>query len=214
MPNGEHDLASRVLLLEGNDDLHVVTHICIRSSIPDFKIEPKGSIDELLNTIPYEIAVGERTVLGIMLDANDHPAGRWQAVADRLRKTGIELPSFPQPEGVVIDSEPSTGLPRVGVWMMPDNQSPGELEGFLKEMLPPSDPVWPLAQAYIDGIPMPHRKFQGGKRLRAQVHAWLAAGEDPRPPGLAIGAHDLAIDGPLCVRFADWLRRLFSEPQP
>ena len=131
MPNGEQYPASRMLLVEGNDDLHVVTHICIRASIPNFEIETKGSIDELLDSIPYEIEVGERTVLGIMLDANGNPEGRWQAIAGRLRKAGIELPSFPQHEGVVIDSAPSTGLPCVGVWMMPDNQSPGELEDFL-----------------------------------------------------------------------------------
>ena len=42
MPNGEQDPPSRMLLVEGNDDLHVVTHICIRASIPDFTIEKKG----------------------------------------------------------------------------------------------------------------------------------------------------------------------------
>ena len=212
MPNGEQDPPSRMLLVEGNDDLHVVTHICIRASIPNFEIETKGSIGELLDSIPYEIEVGERTVLGIMLDADGNPAGRRQAVADRLGKAGIELPSFPQPEGVVIDSDPSTGLPRVGVWMMPDNQSLGELEDFLAAMIPADDPVWPISQEYIDGIPPEHRKFQEGKRLRAQVHAWLAAQEEPRPPGLAIQTQDLDIDGPLCVRFTEWLRALFGEP--
>lgn len=212
MPNGEQDPASRALLVEGNDDLHVVTHTRIRVSIPDFKCVPKGGKDELLESIPYEATVGERVVLGIMLDANGNPARRWQAIADRLRKTGVELPSFPQPEGVVIDSDPSTGLPRVGVWMMPDNQSPGELEDFLAAMIPADDPVWPLAQEYIDDIPLEHRKFQEGKRLGAQVHAWLAAQEEPRPPGLAIKTQDLDIDGSLCVRFTAWLRDLFGEP--
>lgn len=214
MPNSEQDSASRVLLVEGSTDEHVARHIRIRASIPEFKIDPKGSVEELLASIPDEVRVDGRAALGVMLDANDHPAGRWQAMADRLRKAGIDLPSFPQPKGIVIDSDPSKGLPRVGVWMMPDNESSGELEDFLKEMLPPNDPVWPHAQAYIDGIPQPHRKFQEGKRLRAQVHAWLAAREDPRLPGLAIRAHDLEIGGPLCLRFTAWLRDLFGEPPP
>lgn len=47
MPNGEQGSATRMLLVEGNDDLHVVTHIRIRASIPKFEIETKGSIDEL-----------------------------------------------------------------------------------------------------------------------------------------------------------------------
>ena len=79
-------------------------------------------------------------------------------------------------------------------------------------MIPVDNPVWPLAQRYIDDIPLEHRKFQEGKRLRAQVHAWLAAQEEPRPPGLAIKTQDLDIDGPLCVRFTAWLRALFGEP--
>ena len=204
----------RILLVEGATDKHVVSHICAKLSptIPQFHIEAKNGVSQLLDAIYQAVIIPERTVLGIMLDANDHPAGRWQAIADRLRKAGIELPSFPQPEGVVIDSDPSTGLPCVGVWMMQDNQSPGELEDFLKEMIRDDDPVWPLAQRYIDGIPPEHRKFQEGKRLRAQVHAWLAAQEEPRPPGLAIKTQDLDIDGSLCVRFTAWLRDLFGEP--
>lgn len=208
--------SEKALLVEGVTDKHVVLNICAESSpqIPKFSVFDQGNIDRLLDAVYLEATNGERTVLGIMPDADDHPAGRWQAVADRLRKAGIELPSFPQPEGVVIPGDPSKGLPRVGVWMMPDNKSSGELEDFLKKMLPPNDPVWPLARAYINGIPKPHRKFQEGKTLRAQIHAWLAAGEDPRPPGQAIGAHDLAIGAPLCVRFTAWLRDLFGEPSP
>lgn len=202
----------RILLVEGATDKHVVSHICAKLSptIPQFHIEAKNGVSQLLDAIYQAVIIPERTVLGIMLDANDHPDRRWLGVANRLRKAGIELPSFPQPEGVVVDSDPSTGPPRVGVWMMPDNQSPGELEDFLAAMIPADDPVWPLAQEYIDDIPLEHRKFQEGKRLGAQVHAWLAAQEEPRPPGLAIKTQDLDIDGSLCVRFTEWLRDLFG----
>lgn len=206
--------SEKALLVEGVTDKHVVFNICAESSpqIPVFSVFDQGNIDRLLDSVYMEVTNGERTVLGIMLDANDHPEGRWQAMEVRLRKAGIALPSFPQTEGVVMDSVPSLGLPRVGVWMMPNNESPGELENFLAEMIPGDDAVWPLAEAYINGIPTDHREFQEGKTLRAQVHAWLAAREDPRPPGLAIGTHDLEIGGPLCVRFTAWLRDLFGEP--
>ena len=203
----------KLLLVEGETDKHVALNIRAKlpPPIPEFDIEAKDGVRRLLDAIYQAVTIGERTVLGIMLDANGNPAGRRQAVADRLRKAGIELPD-PSPAGVVIPSDPATGLPRVGVWMMPDNQSPGELEDFLKEMIPNDDSVWPLAQRYIEDIPPEHRKFQEAKRLRAQVHAWLAAQENPRPPWQAIGARDLAIDGPLCVRFAAWMRDLFGEP--
>lgn len=207
-------VSPKALLVEGATDRHVVLNILARSSpqISAFVTFDQGNIDRLLDSIYMEVTNGERTAVGIMPDANDHPGDRWESVKGRLRKAGVDPPPDLPRDGVVIDGAPSEGLPRVGVWMMPDNQSPGELEDFLKGMLPPDDPVWPLAQEYIDGIPPEHREFQEGKRLRAQIHAWLAAREDPRPPGQAIGAHDLAIDGLLCVRFTDWLRRLFGEP--
>ena len=200
----------RILLVEGATDKRVVSHICAKLSppIPEFHIEAKNGVSQLLDAIYQAVIIPERTVLGIMLDANDHPDRRWLGVVNRLRKAGVEPPPTPPTDGII----PTTGLPRVGVWMMPDNQSPGELEDFLKEMIRDDDPVWPLAQRYIDDIPLEHRKFQEGKRLRAQVHAWLAAQEEPRPPWQAIGVHDLAIDGPLCERFTEWLRQLFSEP--
>ncbi len=202
----------KLLLVEGKTDEHVVHNIRAKlsPSIPEFSISAKDGINPLLGAIYEAVQNEERTVLGIMLDANEHPDRRRQAVADKLRETGIELPG-PSPAGVVIPSDPVTGLPRVGVWMMPDNQSPGELENFLSEMIPAGDPVWPLAKGYIDGIPPEHRKFKD-KHLQAQVHAWLAAQEEPRPPGLAIKTQDLDIDGPLCVLFTEWLRDLFGEP--
>ena len=101
-------------------------------------------------------------------------------------------------------------MPRVGVWLMPDNQSPGELEDFVAQMIPDGDPVWPLSQDYIDGIPVSDRKFAHGKTLRAKIHAWLAAREDPRQMGLAIRARDLDIGGDLCTRFTAWLDMLFG----
>ena len=93
---------------------------------------------------------------------------------------------------------------------MPDNASPGELEDFVSQMIPPGDPVWPISQDYIERIPPEDRKFADGKTLRAQLHAWLAAREDPRQMGLAIRARDLNTDGELCQRFIKWLERLFA----
>ena len=101
-------------------------------------------------------------------------------------------------------------MPRVGVWLMPDNESPGELEDFVAQMIPDGDPVWPLSQDYIDGIPVSDRKFTAGKTLRAKIHAWLAAREDPRQMGAAIGTYDLDIGGDLCTRFTAWLDMLFG----
>ena len=151
-------------------------------------------------------------------------------MANRLRAENIEVPSSPELAGTIIDS-----TPRVGIWLMPNNTSPGELENFVSEMIPADDPVWPLSETYIDDIPQAQRKFTEKKILRAKIHlcnvsrinrmrlftekkilrakihAWLATREDPRQMGAAIGAHDLQVDGTLSTAFANWLQRLFER---
>ena len=198
-----------ILMVEGQNDKHVVRHIRDRLSLkPTFHIQDSDGLDPLLETVGAEInARGEEGTLGILVDANDDPAARWHAVASRLLEEGIAVPREPDPSGTIIDT---LDKPRVGIWLMPDNTSTGELEDFVAQMVPDEDPVWPLSQRYIEGIPAVDRKFAAHKTLRAQIHAWLAAREDPRQMGLAIRARDLDVDGPLCQKFVAWLTNLFG----
>ena len=196
-----------VLLVEGPDDKHVIWQICNRSpETPDFYIQDRGGVEPLLDAIGAELNAPERRVLGILTDADDDLLARWAAITNRLAEEGVQVPNSPEPSGMVIDT---VGKPRVGIWLMPDNSINGELENFVEQMIPADDSVWPLAQQYIDGIPPMDRKFADNKTLRAQIHAWLAAREDPRQMGLAIRTRDLDVANPLSRRFLDWLSRLF-----
>ena len=200
------DNNDRVLLVEGADDEHVVWHLCNRhQAIPEFSIRDKKGIEGLLEDIGLEILDPRRKAVGILVDANDDLDARWNAVANRLREENIEVPSDPEPTGTIIDS-----TPRVGIWLMPNNESPGEIENFVSEMIPNDDSVWRLSKDYIDGIPEADRKFTEKKILRAKLYAWLATREDPRQMGAAIGARDLHVDGTLSRAFANWLRKLFE----
>ncbi len=203
-PSGS--LPSNVLLVEGVNDKHVVRHICQRLEVAiSFCTKEKDSVEQVLDAIDTEIQAPDLQAMGILVDANDDVGARWEAVKGRLALANVALPNNPVPAGTIID-----GDPRVGVWLMPDNRSTGELENFVAEMIPCQDPNWPLSRAYIDGIPCAERKFSKKKKLRAQVHAWLAAREDPRQMGTAIRAHDLNVDGALCQAFVCWLERLFG----
>ena len=200
------DNNDRVLLVEGPNDKHVVRHLCnFHAEMPKFCVLDKEGIEVLLEDIGSEILAPGRKAIGILVDANDDLDARWNAVANRLREENIEVPSSPELTGTIIDSNP-----RVGIWLMPNNTSPGELENFISEMIPDDDPVWPLSEDYIDGIPEADRKFAEKKIMRAKIHAWLATREDPRQMGAAIGARDLHVDGKLSRAFADWLRKLFE----
>ena len=197
----------RVLLVEGQNDKHVVLQLCNRHpETPDFYIQDSGNINELLAAIgPQALAPGRET-LGILADTDDSPQSRWDEIAYQLGEVGIPLPPSPEPGGTII---PGSQL-RVGVWLMPNNQNTGELEDFVAQMIPQADPVWPLARQYIDGIPLSARKFAAGKTRRAEIHAWLAARAEPRLMGSAIHTRDLATSAPLCQTFLTWLKRLFA----
>ena len=200
------DSPERALLVEGPDDKHVVRHIYeLVARTPPFCIIQKDGIEKLLPSIPPEFNVSGRKTLGILVDADDHPLDRWQSLRDRFSSLNVQLPNNPYAQGTIIQSQP-----RVGIWMMPDNMSPGELEDFIATIIPSDDPVWRLARGYIDNIPMKHRKFNPGKLRRAEVHAWLAARESPRRMGSAIGAGDMDINLPVSRSFTQWLKTLFS----
>ena len=93
---------------------------------------------------------------------------------------------------------------------MPDNMSPGELEDFVKVMIPcEQDPVWPLAACFIESIPVKDRKFAENKVDKAKVYAWLATRKDPPRMGSAVSAGDLDLGAELPTAFVGWLRKLF-----
>ena len=204
---GRPSLSSdRILLVEGQDDRHVIRHLRDRHQLKsNFCIKDKEGIRELLDSINPEIKVPGRRAVGILVDANDNLNERWQAITNQLLKANVQAPLSPDPMGAIID-----GLPRVGIWLMPDNTASGELEDFIIQMIPTGDPVWPLSQGYIDGIPEVARTFAKSKTRRAELHAWLATRKDPRKMGLAIGARDLNISGTLCQKFLAWLKKLFA----
>ena len=201
--------SSRILLGEGTDDERVIYQICERS-VPErsFSISVTGGVSQLFRSMELLVMDQEMEVVGVIVDRDRDLSSRWDAVRNRLVDEGFNPPPQPEPDGTIITE--TEDLPRVGVWLMPDNQSTGELEDFVARMIPDNDPVWPLSDNYIEGIPLSDRKFTETKTQRVKVHAWLAAREDPRQMGQAIRAMDLDVNGELCEKFVAWLRRLFG----
>ena len=197
-----------ILLVEGEDDEHVVERIYrkVHGSEPPFKIVNKEGYTKLLQGLRLDLKRPGLKVLGILADANDDLEARWQELVDAAKEGAVSLPDAPESFGTIVE-----GRPRVGVWLMPDNGRPGELEDFVLELVPSSDRVWPLAERYIDGIPDQERKFKSGKILKAKLYAWLASRRLPQRMGASITAGDLDVEAPLAQRFARWLSDLFGE---
>ena len=174
----------------------------MRAGVADrFTLIDKKGIERLLKSISGETKVSGRVALGIIVDANNDIARRWQAITDQLKRKGIEIPPAPPPGGLITSSRP-----RVGVWVMPDNERKGMLEDFVADMISQNDAIWPLAKQYIISIPENDKPTH---EIKAQIHAWLAAKPDkPQQMGAAIGAKRFDIEAPLARDFIAWVKRL------
>lgn len=206
---------NRVLMVEGPDDEHVVKHFCGTRQLGEIEtIHAYGGKDPLLEGIGVRLKESDIIALGILLDADTDLRSRWQAVRDRLCKAGyVGVPELPLPDGTVIEPPVDSPLPRVGVWLMPDNRVPGILEDFLRFLVPDGDPLFAHVEHSLKSMPRASCRFDKTKEPKVKIHTWLAWQEEPgKPLGQAISARYLDPDSPAAGRFVDWLRRIFFTP--
>ena len=206
-------MALRVLLVEGTDDEHVLKHICGNRGLPLLdRVTPYGNVGALLKGVPTELRAGNQPgdVVGIVMDANSDVGARWQAVRVRLVEAGyVDIPASPDPGGTVLEPPAGSLLPRAGVWLMPDNSTPGILEDFLRFLVPSPDALFDHAAASVGSLPV--RRFVPSDEPKALMHTWLAWQEEPgRPYGTAITAGYLDPHVPQVDVLAAWLERLFA----
>ena len=216
-------MGERVLLVEGEDDQHVMWNLFEVRDLPevlevkcpetDSNTGENGGLDQLLNSIPYQLASTELDCLAVVVDANDKgPEARWQAVRSRLLNAGYKgIPEKHDSSGTVFELSLLPRSPRsvrFAVWVMPDNNSTGMLEDFVAGLIREDDNMLPLVDRFIDSIPIPQRRFRPQHRPKARIHTWLAVGERPgRPMGQAIKADvQLDVNHPTVQPFLDWVQ--------
>jgi hypothetical protein len=205
-------MADRLLLVvEGPDDKHVLWAILNRHQFaPAFTIRDEGGFQTLLTRASIHLKPGtdvER--FGIVIDADADIRTRWQEIKRILNRAGYgNIPADPDPAGTVIDQQ---DLPRVGVWIMPDNTLPGMLEDYLCFLVPAGDGLLDRARRCVDEIPAEERRFAQVHLIKALIHTWLAWQDDPGTPlGQAITKRYFDADGPHVSQLLAWLTRLFA----
>lgn len=223
-------LDKKLLFVEGDDDLHVISALCQFYSVPKlFKIkipenrdiisivqktEKMGGINNVFRAVEFNLIEGSNAIecLGIVIDADTDLKAQWRKVKRILEKAGYEkLPNSPDENGTVIEQE---FLPKFGVWIMPDNKiERGFLETFLTFLVPENDKTWEQAKSCVDSLEnKPFIKAEADHTEKAEIHTFLAWQEEPgKPFGQAITAKYLQADKPQCSVFADWLKRLFVD---
>ena len=133
------------LHVEGTDDVHAIKHLLLlrlgfdcplqgdTRSDEEFlervpRIKAAGNNLKVLEAMPAAVLVGNGRSVGFVLDADQKPENRRNAVRDRL--CGIHLnPTKEIPEDGFIEEIAELKV-RVGVWLMPDNKRSGALEDF------------------------------------------------------------------------------------
>lgn len=207
--------AKKILLVEGPDDEHVLKHLCGNRGLPKLdKVKSHGGVDQLLDSIPIHLKASEYgDIIGVVIDADANIESRWQSLRDRLRNVGYQdMPDDPAPDGTILDPPANNLLPRVGIWIMPDNKTKGILEDFLRFLVPEDTQLFRHVESSVAAIPDGERRFNLLAKPKAVIHTWLAWQEEPgKPLGTAITARFLDHNVPQVDVLISWLKRLFFE---
>jgi hypothetical protein len=202
-----------ILLVEGPDDFHVLNSLFVYHQLPDksFEIKPQTGIENLLTVLEAAIAGGSSSnILGVMVDADVSPSDRWQAIKNRLVRNNYQnVPASLDPAGTIITQ---VGKPTVGIWVMPDNTSPGMLENFVSKFVPDpeNNSLWKLAENCTQEAIKISTEIPEAK---AHIHTYLAWQKEPGTPlGLAITKQYFDANAPAAQQFIDWVRRLYGLP--
>lgn len=204
----------KLLLVEGKDDQHVIWNLCKHYDLPEsFVVDSKEGITNVLDAFEAEIAAPSKDCVGIVVDADTDLAARWEAIMSILKRRGYtEIPASPKPNGTII---PQADKPIVGIWLMPNNHLPGELEDFIAFLVPQRDSnlLWTYAAQCLNGLPEAPERYPEQDRSKAHVHTWLAWQQEPgKPLGQAITARYIDANAPDAEQLIAWLKNLFINP--
>ncbi len=227
------------LIVEGKDAVFIAA-LCRKRKLPppkgyanplkfksEFAIEA-GGIEAALFAFREGLANPALTNLGLVVDADDHAAARWQRILSLLRE---HLPGFDGSsadlgeegwvyhlvgDSITIQEKRFAYHMResltIGVWIMPDNRSPGHLEHFVASLTPQEDPLWQHSQKTVEDLSTKDFcRFPQSKSQKALVHTWLAWQENPGLPfGTAVEAGFLDARSPTADAFVRWMERVFE----
>jgi hypothetical protein len=210
-----------LLLVEGKEEQRVIPQFMEkfitwgerdeRDKWPADIVEFDG-VEPLLKpgVIEAELKSPNLKALGVMIDANSDPVGRW----NRIRARAINaMPTIPEnlPEaGLVITND--EGL-RFGVWLMPDCSGRGMLETFLALFIDnPQSGLWVFIESHCrDAKKQFNAPYTDAHTDKAHIHAWLALQD---PPGQqlhsAIIQNMLKPNSPNAEPFVKWFRNLYQ----
>jgi hypothetical protein len=130
------------------------------------------------DVIATELQASGLSALGIMIDADDNPQGRWQSVRQACLKSIPDIPEILPEKGLI---HTTSNTIKFGVWIMPDNKMRGMLETFLAYMLPnENELLWQFSQETTKKARRKGAPFIDSHYDKANIYTWLSW---QNPPG-------------------------------
>jgi len=202
------------IIVEGKTDEKFLEHFCVSVGLEFPEISGKGGLQNILDydKLRVDVVAPDRNFLGIIFDANYKLQDSWSKLSKILSDCHISIPSSPNPDGTIVQSKGEE--PHIGIWVMPNNRQPGELEDFIAPMIPKNDPVWSDALTFLNKF----AKYDGGKlykNLRKSIIQGLLKTRE-----YSDDATDMSQSSnqyfkwlnytPLCKKFEEWLENLIN----
>ncbi len=202
---------NKKLLVEGNDDQHVIWALCEKFKVPEsFDVIDCEGIDKLTEQIPVRFKQSGIDTLGFIIDADSEIKNRWDSMKGFLSAQGFSVPDQLPSTGLVIRNESNL---KVGVWIMPNNNLNGMLEDFISFLVPKDDKLLPIVNSTLNEIEKKNlNNYASIHKSKAVIHSWLSWQEDPGTPmGLGITKRYLTTNEATCSLLVTWLQELFNK---
>lgn len=206
-----------MLFLEGKDDCIVISNLCEQRGVNknfEFKVceSRENAIKEL------ELAINEQattySTAGIVIDADTDNYAAWHKVRTKIDATGRyeDIPKILPENGLILNAKKSI-YPRLGVWIMPDNQVAGMLEDFVALLANEKNNLMKEAELILQSLEERSLNlYKPIHRAKAKIHTFLAWQDAPgKPMGQAITAKMLRADAKEADLFIEWMVKLFEE---
>ncbi len=208
------DKYSQKLLVEGKDDMHVVFALVKKFSLTEnFDIIDCNGIENLFDKLEARLKILDKDkvkTIGVLIDADENLISRINSINNILERYSFNpIPKKLLKEGYI---GKLNSITKLGVWIMPNNETKGMLEDFLKLLVPKNDKLLPLAEQTLSSIETQNlRRYSITHKPKALIHTWLSWQDEPgKPLGQSITAKYLS-NTENAKPFVNWLTRLFSE---
>ena len=172
----------------------------------------KGSCEAILDPsyVAAKLKESGLDTLGLVIDADQSANNRWNAISQICNKNGFgHFTSEDVKDGLIIEAAGK----KLGVWIMPNNESNGMVEDFCQELVPPSQKkLWDFARSCTDKAKKELKApFIDAHDTKAHIHTWLAWQNTPgERMGLAITKKILDPNATSAQRFFEWCQKLFE----